>query len=404
MERRARLFVECMRRIADDPLAAPSASRMPIGDDCGMEGLVERITPLFDKERSLLRWVALRGAFTNLYIATVDITSMVVPFSPTVETAMGVGNIAAPEAAGPAIGIAPEWAPRLSDGQREAAVGVFGALTTRLFDYDRYSQLSIDEVNSDPRCWLNDAMALDFIAWSAVALIRTGMAENFLVAPEPDALEQPGWYTDPLWGDDLRHWDGSDWTEMIRTSDGNEAISRLRPSLSQPSRAALAGPAEPTVAQILAEWSPGSAAADLASWREGIARYDAAPLENQAEMRASAELMCAALTHYLQGSDIITGSPDMSGDLIQTIWNVLVASLLGNDQTTWDAEAEPHVRLSLAAARHAELQPESLGGQGTIDQIFDDRGNRMLMQAALWSLSTTSSKSFTLRDWFASAP
>lgn len=401
LQRRARLFVESMRRIAEDPLASPSARGTPIGDGCGMEGLVARIAPLFDKERSLLRWVALRGAFTYLHIATVDRTSRVLPFSPAVETAMGVGNIAGPDADEPVIDVAPEWASRLSREQRAAVSGVFGALAVRLFDYDRYSQLPIDEVNQDPRCRLNDAMALDFIAWSAVALLRTGLAQDFLAAPEPDALERPGWYADPLWGKAQRYWDGTDWTERARTSDGQEAISQLRPPEPQPSPAARGGP---TVAQILSEWTLGSPAEDLARWREGMARYDAAPVENQAEMRASAELMCAALTHYLQGGNILAGSPDIAGELTQTIWNVLVASLIGNDQTTWDAEAERHVRLALAATRHAGLQPEALGGQGTFDKMFDDRGNQMLMQAALWDLSRSGPKPFTLSGWFASAP
>ena len=58
----------------------------------------------------------------------------------------------------------------------------------------------------------------------------------------------------------------------------------------------------------------------------------------------------------------------------------------------------------LAAARHAGLQPESLGGRGTLDRIFEDRGNQMLMQAALWDLSRSGPKSFTLHDWFTAAP
>src|SRR6202035_4799055 len=218
------------------------------------------------------------------------------PFSPAVETAMGVGDVAPPEAAEPVIGVGREWASRLSAQQRQAVVEVFSALAVRVFDYERYSQMSIDEVNQDPRCRLNDAMALDFIAWSAVALLRTELAQSFLHAPEPDALEQPGWYTDPLWGKAQRYWDGDDWTERVRTSGGQEAISRLRPPNPQPSRPAQAAPTGPTVTQVLAEWDSGSPAADVARWREGMARYDAAPVENRAEMRASAELMCVALT------------------------------------------------------------------------------------------------------------
>jgi Protein of unknown function (DUF2510) len=365
-----------------------------------MERLVARIDPIFARERSLLRWVALRGALAQLYIMTVDDGSAALPFSPAVETAMGVGDVTPPGAAEPVIGVGREWASRLSAEQRQAVVEVFSALAVRVFDYGRYSQMSIDEVNQDPRCRLNDAMALDFIAWSAVALLRTELAQSFLHAPEPDALEQPGWYTDPLWGKAQRYWDGDDWTERVRTSGGQEATSRLRPPNPQPSRPAQAEPTGPTVTQVLAEWDSGSPAADVARWREGMARYDAAPVENRAEMRASAELMCAALTHYLRGTDIFAGSPDAAGSLAQTIWNVLVASLLGNDQSTWDAQVERHVRLALAAARRARLQPESLGGRGTLNRIFEDQGNQMLMQAALWDISRSGPKSFTLRDWF----
>jgi hypothetical protein len=165
-----------------------------------------------------------------------------------------------------------------------------------------------------------------------------------------------------------------------------------------------ATPELPTAEEILAEWEAGSGAADLARWREGMARYNAAPIENRAEMRASAEMMCAALTHYLRGSNILAGSPDTDGQLPQTIWNVLVASLIGNDQTTWDAEVERHVRLALAATRRAGLQPETLGGRGTLAKIFDDKGNQMLMVASLWRLSTSGPKSFSLADWFVAAP
>jgi hypothetical protein len=35
-------------------------------------------------------------------------------------------------------------------------------------------------------------MSLDFITWSAVALLRTELAQGFLHAPEPDALDHPG--------------------------------------------------------------------------------------------------------------------------------------------------------------------------------------------------------------------
>jgi hypothetical protein len=423
MERRLRLFIECVRKLSNDPLAAPSAKGTPIGDGCGMEGLVAQIAPLFEKERSLLRWVALRGALSHLYVMTVDSSSRAFPFLPVVEVAMGVGDVSATPGTGdPDIDVAPEWASRLSPEQRTGVVGLFTSLVSRLFDYENYSNMAIDEVNDLPQYRVvNDAIALDYIAWSAVALHRTGLAQHILTAPEPDALESPGWYTDPLWAKAERYWDGTDWTEWVGISNGQVVTSRLRPVAQpgQPGPAAPAAPASsagpagppgpagsvgPTVGRILAEWTIGQPTADMARWREGMARYDAAPLENRPEMRASAELMCAGLTHYLRGDDFISDGRGNSGELLQTIWNVLVASLAGNDQTTWDGEVERHMRLALAAARKASLQPEALGGRGTFDQIFDDRGNQMLMMAALWEMHISGPKSFSLHDWFLSEP
>lgn len=68
MPRRGRLFTECARRLADDPLAGSAAEGRPIADGPGLEGLVAKVAPLFARERSLIRWVALRGAFTDLFV------------------------------------------------------------------------------------------------------------------------------------------------------------------------------------------------------------------------------------------------------------------------------------------------------------------------------------------------
>jgi hypothetical protein len=182
MERQFRLFIECVRKLSGEPLSAPSAKRTPIGDGCGMEGLVAQIAPLFAKERSLLRWVALRGALTHLYVMTVDSSSRAIPFLPMIEVAMGVGDVSeAPGTAEPVIDVVPEWVSRLSPEQRAGVIGLFQSLVSRLFDYENYSNLSIDEVNKAPRYRVvNDAMALDYIAWSAVALLRTGLAQDIL--------------------------------------------------------------------------------------------------------------------------------------------------------------------------------------------------------------------------------
>lgn len=397
LERRCRLFVECTKRLADDPLARNNARGTPIGDGLGMEALVAKIASLFEKERSLIRWVALRGAFTDLYINTIDPASMVLPFFPTVERVMDVGHLSEPGAAEQVIDVAPDWAPRLTQQQRNAAIQVFTAVQIRAYDYQRYSKIGVDDINRDPKCYLNDAMALDFIAWSAVALLRMGIALQQMDVPEPDALDAPGWYTDPLFAKAERYWDGTDWTHRCR-SLGGEISTPLRPP--DPPRPARVSLVEPTADQIIAEWHTDQPAADLARWQEGMARYNAAPLENRADMHTAAELMCMGLVHYLAGRPIIAADPRHGeSELVQTIWNVLVAALLGNDQTTWGPRAARHVRLALAAARRGGFQSTELGGKGTLAKIFDDRGNQMLMAAAL----SPEPWSFSLSEWFHSS-
>src|SRR5215471_10469187 len=91
----------------------------------------------------------------------------------------------------------------------------------------------------------------------------------------------------------------------------------------------------PSVDQILAEWTVADSAVDLARWREGMRRYNGAPLDDPGEMAEAAELMCAALTHYVAGGPLALDPTDGPLELAlpQAIWNVLVATLLGGPGT-----------------------------------------------------------------------
>ena len=226
LPRRARLFYECMRRLSEDPLAAPAALGRPVADGLGLEGLVARIAPLFAYEPSLTRWVALRGALTQLYISTVDAESRSVPFYPAVETAMGVGRVGT-SPNDPTIDVGPDWRTQLSEQQQKDAIGLFCAVGVRVQDYGRYSTLRIDDLRAD-RCWLGDAVALDVIAWSAVALLRLELVD-LAGTPEPDALGGAGWYCEPLWAKAERYWDGSDWTTRCRVADGRSYVEVHQP-------------------------------------------------------------------------------------------------------------------------------------------------------------------------------
>jgi Protein of unknown function (DUF2510) len=222
MERRARLFMACASVLREDPLASPDANVTPIGDGIGLEDLVGRITPIFAKDRSLIYWTALRGALTILYVHTWDPESRSVPFWPAVERVMGVGLLSEPADPNRVYGVAPEWDSRLSARQREDALGIHGTVLFRLGDYERYSRMPIDDVLADPSLRMSDAVALDVIAWSAVAALRLGLPVR--EQPLPDLLEQPGWYIDPLWGEADRYWDGADWTARCRVRQGRKYL------------------------------------------------------------------------------------------------------------------------------------------------------------------------------------
>ena len=341
----------------------------PFGEGLGLEGAMSLLSQSFNSVEILRR----AGEMMAITIIGATGEGRITPDD--VNNVMGVSNIRDG-------GLSPD--------QAAAADGLAGAAYTFL------GQLHESGADMWELWKKRDDVAGEFLCWHAVAWGRLAALSRV---------------------DPIRDGNGTERTLRGRTSDGHEGISRLRPQESQPPTVTSQPPeapptrttgpavsAGPSIGQILAEWRPAAPDADLARWREGMTRYGDAPLENRAEMRASAELMCSALPHYLRGTDITAGTQGTSGELMQTIWNVLVASLMGNDQTTWDAQVERHMRLALAAARHAGLQPESLGGRGTFNRIFDDKGNQMLMMAALWEMSTSGPKAFTLQDWFASAP
>ncbi len=224
--RRHRLFIECERRLADDPLAQPSAVGSPIGDGHGLEGLVAKIRPLFGREDSLIRWVALRGALLEISMRILDPETaersvkdlelaMGLEWSPDVPVILAATGQVLP-------GISESWRSRLTAEQCKSATGVAGSVLIRAGRYRLLENMNCQEAIASP-FWMPRAVGLDHIAWSAAALLRMGVAQRlFGLVPEPDALQVPGWYMDPLFAKTERYWDGSDWTSRCRYKDGRQ--------------------------------------------------------------------------------------------------------------------------------------------------------------------------------------
>jgi hypothetical protein len=234
-ERRTRLFVECERRLADDPLTQQAARGQLLGDGNGLEGLAGRIAPLFECEQSLVRWVALRAAFTHLhmFVFAPDDSGRRATRSPEeLADVMGLtwkdnsGQVWSAGSAGEpqlAVADAHNAAPAQ---QRDVALAIAQMSVTFATSYPRIAQLPMQEVPGDGMCSaLNDVIALDCIAWTATALLRLGLSQLlFSKVPEPDALVGPGWYTEPVFAKFERYWDGTDWTSSVRQQNGRQLV------------------------------------------------------------------------------------------------------------------------------------------------------------------------------------
>jgi hypothetical protein len=229
--RRSRLMVSAIHVLADDKLAKPSSAGVPLGAGHGMEPLVERIRPLFEREASLIRWVAYRGAlrFLDMVFATDGewrVATLTMGLEVGKDPSSGEHQIRAIERPGPI--------PRKVKGQ---ITGLFSSISLSLEDYQEIAEASVQAVNANPRWQLDDGMALDYIAWTAIAMLRTGKAKEVLGHPEPGMLEYPGWYADPLLAQAERYWDGTDWTARMRVAAGKrwqEFATELRPRLLGP--------------------------------------------------------------------------------------------------------------------------------------------------------------------------
>jgi hypothetical protein len=159
----------------------------------------------------------------------------------------------------------------------------------------------------------------------------------------------------------------------------------------------------PSVDQILAEWTIADPGADLARWQEGMDRYEAGSL-NGARLDEAAELMCAALTHYVAGASIITGWADESPEraVARTIWNVFVATLGGGSKSGLSADSNRRLRLALAAARRGGYQPADLGGTDFMARFFDGGSRRLMALALSGPPDGAGVASVNLISWFTS--
>jgi hypothetical protein len=158
----------------------------------------------------------------------------------------------------------------------------------------------------------------------------------------------------------------------------------------------------PSADQILAEWVIDDPAADLARWQEGIRRYEGASSAADGSMSDAAELMCAALTHYVAGESILAGSDDQPPDMMvaRTTWNVLLTALQAAHQNELNSATSRRLRLALAAARIGGYQSADLGGGGLMSQLFDPHSQSLMSMALSELLAGADVRPVNLSTWF----
>lgn len=159
----------------------------------------------------------------------------------------------------------------------------------------------------------------------------------------------------------------------------------------------------PAVSQVLAEWIIADPVTDLARWQEGMSRYEAESLTDHAGLGETAELMCAALTHYVAGDAILVGSANESPEtaVAHTIWNVLAVTLQGGCQTRLSADTSRRLRLALVAVRKGGYQSQDLGGSGFMARFFDSRSRGLMAVALSGTPTSTGATPVNLVSWFA---
>jgi hypothetical protein len=158
----------------------------------------------------------------------------------------------------------------------------------------------------------------------------------------------------------------------------------------------------PSSAQIAAEWVITDPAGDLARWREGMRRYETGSLDDGVAMGEAAELLSAGLAHYVADGTVVgdSGGEPPETAVVQTIWNVLVATLHGGGGGQLSAASARCLRLAVAAVRRGGYQAEDLGGNGLMAEMFDD-DSRARMAAALFGIPQREGEApVLLTRWF----
>jgi hypothetical protein len=118
----------------------------------------------------------------------------------------------------------------------------------------------------------------------------------------------------------------------------------------------------------------------------GLEMIAETPRGDREGMRTGAAMVSSAIAHSVAHEPQID-----AGEVVDALASTLGVTLLGNDASMWTDADERSLRLALAVARRYGVQPVALGGNGELDEFFEDAQDRMTMAMAVcrddWSYS-----------------
>jgi len=131
-----------------------------------------------------------------------------------------------------------------------------------------------------------------------------------------------------------------------------------------------------TLEQIEAEWPlEAQSAGDLQTWERGLVLYEEAHIADVVALRNAVRHLGAGLSHHLYEDRFLPYQRVPTGDgfFLDTIWSVCAGSIMNRQEHEFTAADERHLRLGLTVIRRYGLQPRTMGGDGSLDEFFEDR-------------------------------
>ena len=138
---------------------------------------------------------------------------------------------------------------------------------------------------------------------------------------------------------------------------------------------------EPSDASIVTEWAIDDLGGAITRWR--VSMDFVGSLDDGAEVSSEAALDAAYGIGGLLAFCVVGDPPITDDQAVESVASLLAILLSVDDPVAWAATDGPALRVAAAVMRRFGVQPGALGGNGDLDDLFDDPLARLRLGAAL---------------------